>query len=209
MLEEGCTKRKLHVYKFADMYRFLLLFLMVSAFISCSKKDGGSSVPDVIPDNIDGAATEINLTPIDINTPDKGTFFIYSNNIIYKVDFNATTQAASNAIIAFTSDTILNDYSREFSNLGSETIAYNPLADNLISIFFHDGRKIRGSFDFNTSFGVTGSTLISQWRDAADPTKPTQKAKNDIINLVHRYADKDGAGPQIARQYLLVSVSKK
>ena len=192
------------------MYRFLVLFLVLGSFISCSKNEEGPSTPVVIPDIIDGVITEFNLTPLDITTPDKGTFFISANNTRYKVDFNATAQSASNAILIFESDTILIDQSREFANFGKDAIAYYPVADNLISVFFHDGRKVTGSFNnFNTSFGgVFGEALIIQWRDSNDPAKPTQKAKNDIINLVQRYSDKDGPGPETARQYLFVKVSK-
>jgi hypothetical protein len=192
------------------MYRFLVLFLVLSAVISCSKNEEVSSTPVVIPNVIDGAITEFNVTPLDINTPDKGTFFISANNTNYRVDFNAAAQAASNARLIFESDTILTDQSREFANLGKDAIAYNPVAENLISIFFDDGRKITGLFDFNTSFGgVFGEALISQWRDPSDPSKPTQKAKDDIINLVQRYSDKDGPGPETAPQYLFVKVSKR
>ena len=191
------------------MYRFLVLFLVLGSFISCSKNEEGPSTPVVIPVVIDGAITEFNLNPKDINTPDKGTFLISANNTIYKVDFKATPEPASNATLTFESDTILTDQSREFANLGKDAIAYNPVAENLISIFFHDGRKVSGSFNLNTSFGgVFGEALISQWRDSNDPAKPSQKAKNDIINLVQRYSDKDGPGPETAPQYLLVKVSK-
>jgi hypothetical protein len=192
------------------MYRLLVLFWVFSTFISCSKNEDGSSTPVVIPDNIDGVITEFTVAPLDINTPDKGTFFISANNTRYKVDFDATTEPSSNAILIFESDTILTDQSREFANLGPDAVAYNPVADNLISIFFHDGRKITGSFNSNTSFGgVFGAALISQWRGPGDPAKPTQKAKDDIINLVHRYADKDGPGPETSPQYLSVTISKR
>jgi hypothetical protein len=192
------------------MYRFLMFFLLLNTFVSCSKNDDGSSTPSVIiPDVINGVVTEFNLTPIDINTPDKGTFFIYANNSIYKVDFNAVDESASNATLIFGSDTILTDQSREFANLGKDAIAYNPVAENEILILFADGRKIDGVFDSYTSFGgVFGEDLISQWRDPNDPGKPTQKAKDDIINLVQRYADKDGPGPGTAPPYLFVKVSK-
>ena len=191
------------------MYRLLVLFWVFSTFISCSKNEDGSSIPVVIPDNIDGVITEFTVAPLDINTPDKGTFFISANNTRYKVDFDATAEPSSNAILIFESDTILTDQSREFANLGPDAVAYNPVAENLISIFFHDGRKITGSFNSNTSFGgVFGAALISQWRDPGDPAKPTQKAKDDIINLVQRYSDKDGPGPETTRQYLFVKVSK-
>jgi hypothetical protein len=58
------------------MCRLLILFGVVSIFISCSKNEDGFVPPDIIPDIIDGVVTEFNVTPIDINTPDKGTFFI-------------------------------------------------------------------------------------------------------------------------------------
>src|SRR5688572_25176816 len=191
------------------MYRFLMLFVVVSTFISCSKNETGPPPPVVIPAIIDGAITEFNLTPLDITTPNKGTFLISANNTNYKVDFDAAAQASSNAILIFESDTILTDQSREFANLGKDAITYNPVAENLISIFFDDGRKVTGSFNLNTSFGgVFGEATISQWRDPVDPAKPTQKAKDDIINLVERYSDKDGPGPETTPQYLFVKVSK-
>ncbi len=193
------------------MYRFLVLFLVLNTFMSCSKNEGGpSSTPVVIPDIIEGVITEFNVTPLNITTPDKGTFFISANNTNYKVNFNATAESSSNAILIFESDTILIDQSREFANLGKDAIAYNPVAENQISIFFHDGRKITGLFNFNTSFGgVFGEELISQWRDSRDPAKPNQKAKDDIINLIQRYSDKDGPASETAPQYLFVEVSKR
>jgi len=191
------------------MHRLLALFLVLSTFISCSKNEG-SLTPEVIPASLDGVLTDFNLTPLDINTPDKGSFFISANNTNYRVDFDAAAQVASNAIIKFVTDTILIDQSREFTNLGKDAISYNPVAPNIITIFFNDGNKIIGSVDLNSSFGgVFGETLISQWRDPADPAKPNQKAKDDIIHLVHRYADKDGPGPGITPQYLFVTVSKR
>lgn len=190
-------------------HRFLVLFLALSTFISCSKNEVASLPPDVIPDIIDGVITEFNLTPVDINTPDKGEFFISANSTRYKVDFDAAAQSASNAILIFESDTILTDQSREFANLGPDAIAYYPVAENEITVSFNDGRRVKGLFDLNTSFGgAFGAALISQWRTPGDPTKPTQKAKDDIINLVQRYSDKDGPGPETAPQYLFVKVSK-
>src|SRR6266487_6642448 len=191
------------------MYRFFVLFLLLGSFISCSKnEEGSSSTPVVIPDVINGVITEFNVTPLDINTPDKGEFFISANNTSYKVNFNAVAESESNAILIFESDTILIDQSREFANLGKDAIAYNPVAENQISIIFDDGRKINGLFNSYTSFGgVFGEDLISQWRDSSDPAKPTQKAKDDIINLVQRYADKDGPGAATAPQYLFVKVT--
>jgi hypothetical protein len=190
------------------MYRFLALFFVVSVFISCSK-DEAKQTPFVIPDVITGEITEFNLTPLNLTTPGKGTFFIYANNTKYKVDFNATDQSASNAILLFSSDTILTDQSREYANLGKDVVAYNPVANNQIVVLFTDGKKIDGVFTANTSFGgVFGEAIISQWRTPGDPTKPTQKAKDDISNLVKRYNDKDGPGPDNARQYLFVKVSQ-
>jgi len=193
------------------MRRPVALFLVLGTFMSCSKDDEMSSTPPVvIPDIINGYITEFNVTPIDINTPDSGTFFILANNNIYKVDFNAVPKSESNAILIFDSDTILTDKSREFANLGKDAIAYNPVADNEILVEFDDGRKIDGLFDSYTSFGgVFGEDLISQWRDPADPAKPTQKAKDDITNLVQRYGDEDGPGPATEPQYLFVTISKK
>ena len=191
------------------MYRFLLLLLVPFIFISCSKDEDGPPAPDVIPGVIDGFVTEFSLAPINLTTPDKGSFFIAANNTRYEVVFNAASVAASNAILVFASDTILYDMSREFTNLGNDAIAYNPVRPNKIMVVFNDGRQVTGYFDPNTSFGgVFGAAVISQWRDPGDPTKPTQKAKDDIINLVHRYTDKDGPGPEIAPQYLFATVSK-
>jgi hypothetical protein len=192
------------------MDRFLLLFLVLGTFISCSKDEEGPPPPPVIPDIINGVITEFNVTPIDTNTPDKGTFLIFSNNTYYKVDFNAAAESESNAILLFDSDTILTDQSREVANLGPDAVAYSPVADNFILVELNDGRKINGLFNFYTTFGgVFGEELISQWRDPNDPAKPTQKAKDDIMNLVQRYSDKDGPGPETSPQYLFVTVSKK
>ena len=191
------------------MQRFLVVFLVISVFISCSKDEDPPSTPVVIPDIIVGEITEFTLAPIDINTPDKGELFIFSTNTKYKVDFTATAQAQSNAVLILATDTILTDQSREFTNLGQDAIAYNPVRENLVSIFFNDGRKITGTFNSSTSFGgIFGHALISQWRDPTDPAKPTQKAKDDIIHLVQRFADKDGPGPEIGPQYLFVTISK-
>ena len=193
------------------MRRLVGLFLVLNTFISCSKDDEMSSTPPVvIPDIINGFITEFTVAPIDINTPDKGTFFISAANTIYKVDFNAVAKSESNAILIFDSDTILTDKSREFANLGRDAVAYTPVAANEILVFFDDGRKIDGLFNSYTSFGgVFGENLISQWRDPGDPAKPTQKAKDDITNLVKRYGDKDGPGPETEPQYLFVTISKK
>jgi len=185
-------------------------FLLIGTFFtSCSKDEQGQPTPDPIPDVIIGVITEIDLTPVDITTPGTGRFFITANNSRYQVEFNAVAYAASNAILIFDTDTILTDQSREYTNLGNDAISYNPVRDNQVTVSFNDGRRVNGSFDLNTSFGgVFGETLISQWRDPNNPSKPTQKAKDDIINLVHRYADKDGPGPEITPQYLFAKVSR-
>jgi len=192
------------------MYRLPVAFLAFVAFISCSKSESSPPPVVVIPDNIEGVITEMKLTPADINTPDKGEFFISSSNTSYKVTFNAADQSASNAFLVFETDSILTDSSREYTNLGKDAIAYNPVKTNRVSVFFNDGKKVTGSFNVTTSFGgVFGEALISQWRDAGNPTKPTQKAKDDLSNLVKRYADKDGPGPETVRQYLVVTVAKR
>ena len=189
------------------MYRFLILFSVLTTIISCSKDEGGAPGPAVIPGIIDGTVTELSLAPIDLNTPDKGGFYILANNTRYEVTFNAVANAASNAIVEFATDTILYDLSREFTNLGNDAIAYNPVNSNIVRVLFTDGRKVTGYFDPNSSFGaVVGSAVISQWRDPGDPTKPTQKAKDDIINLVHRYTDKDGPGPESGPQYVFAEI---
>ncbi|MEJ7679667.1 MAG: hypothetical protein WKG06_17765 [Segetibacter sp.] len=191
------------------MGRLLVLLLLLNALISCSKKEEGLLPPVVIPDIINGTINEIDVTPLNITTPDKGSLLISANNTIYKVEFNATDQSQYNAILFFESDTILTNDSREFANLGKDAIAYNPVAKNEITINFKDGRKISGMFDPGTSFGgVFGEQLISQWRDPSDPAKPNQKAKDDIINFIHLYADKDGPGSDITPIYLSVTVSK-
>jgi hypothetical protein len=192
------------------MYRFLVLLCVIGTFISCSKNDEATPPPVVIPDVINGVITEFKVTPIDINTPDKGEFLIFSNNVIYKVDFNAVAESESNAFLLFDSDTILTDQSREFANLGKDAIAYNPVAANQILVQFNDGRKINGLFNSYTSFGgVFGEALISQWRDPSDPARPTKKAGDDIMNLVQRYSDKDGPGPETSPQYLFVTITQK
>jgi len=190
------------------MYRFLVFFILLSIFTSCSKNDDNTPPPVVIPDNLNGVIIEFNLTPVDINTPGKGTFLISVNNTIYKVDFNAVDESESNAILLFSNDTILTDQSRELGNIGRDAVVYNPVRDNEILVEFNDGRKIDGVFNIYTSFGgVFGEALISQWREPNDPSKPTQKAKDDIINLVQRYSDKDGPGPETKPQPLFVTIS--
>ena len=111
------------------MYRFLILFIFLVSIISCSKDEGGTPPPDQIPDIINGVVTEFKLSPIDINTPDKGTFLISGNNTIYQVDFNAVAESESNAILLFDNDTILTDQSREIGNLGRDAVAYNPVRE--------------------------------------------------------------------------------
>lgn len=191
------------------MCRLLVLLVACGIFISCSKNENKTPPADVIPDVINGSVAEIALTPLNITTPDKGSFYIFSNNTRYLVEFNATSNAQSNAILIFDSDTILSDDSKEYANLGNDAVSYNPLRGNNITLILNDGKKVNGSFDINTSFGgVFGEAIINQWRTPGDPTKPTQKAKDDIISLVHRYGDKDGPGPEIAPQYLFAKISK-
>src|SRR5215218_604298 len=191
------------------MHRFLVFLLLITALISCSKKEEQRSLPPaVIPDIVSGSIYEFNVTPLDITTPDKGYLVILMNDVMYKVAFNATDSAQSNAVLYFASDSILTNDSREFSNRGRDAIAYYPVAENELEILFKDGRKVVGRFDANTSFGGTfGEQLIAQWRDPADPAKPTQKAKDDIQNFIHRYADKNGPDVGTTPVYLSVTVS--
>lgn len=187
--------------------RFLLPVMLFLA-LSC-KKDNLSTPAVVIPNIINGTITDIEVAPVDITTPDKGTLFIIMNGTRYKVQFNAVAQAQSNATLAFSSDSILVNDSREYANLGQDVVSYNPLSPNEVRVIFYDGRKIVGQFDFNTKFGgAFGQALISQWRDANDPSKPNQKAKEDISNFVYLYDDKDGSGPGTEPTYLSVAVSK-
>lgn len=123
------------------MYRLFVLLLVLGALISCSKKEEAPMPPVVIPDIINGTINEINVTPLNITTPDKGSLMISANNTIYKVEFNATDEPQSNAILFFKSDTILIDESREFANFGKDAIAYTPVGPNEIEINFKDGKK--------------------------------------------------------------------
>ena len=191
------------------MFRPVVFLLMLTALVSCSKNENGLP-PVVIPDMINGPILEINVTPLNITTPDRGSLLISMNNTVYKVEFNAVVQAQSNATLSFASDTILRDQSREFANLGVNAIAYNPVDPNEMTIRFTDGRKIFGWFDPYTSFGGEfGQALISTWRDPTDPAKPNQKAKDDISKFVKIYSDIDGPGPGITPVYLLVQVFKQ
>ncbi|MEP6596976.1 MAG: hypothetical protein ABJA71_13570 [Ginsengibacter sp.] len=191
------------------MYRFLIPLLVFNALISCSKKEAGSNPPVVIPDRIEGVITELDVTPINITTPDKGSFLISANNTSYKVDFNAVEQSQSNAELIFAYDTLLVNDSREFANLGKDAIGYSPLRANQITILIDSGRKVSGIFNPFTIFrGVFGQALISQWRDSNDPAKPNQKAKDDLTSFIERYSDKDGPGPNVTPTYLFVKVSK-
>ena len=191
------------------MLRKLLFLLVLTASVSCSKNDTVQP-PAVIPDNINGLILEINVTPINITTPDRGTLLVVMNSIIYKVEFNAVAQAQSNATLFFDTDSILRPESTEFANLGKDVVAYNPVGPNEITIRFYDGRQIFGFFNPNTSFGgVFGEQLISQWRNPNDPAKPNQKAMDDISNFVTLYRDMNGPAPGITPVYLLVQVSKQ
>ena len=189
------------------MSRLLIFVLIITTTLSCSKNDK-TLPPAVIPGMIDGVIVEINVTPINITTPDKGSLLISMNNTVYKVDFNAVPQAQSNATLFFASDTILTDDSREFANLGKDMIAYNPLSGNEVTIRFTDGRKIFGWFWLGTSFGGEfGENLISTWRTPGDPAKPNQKAKDDLSYFVKLYRDNNGPAPGITSVYLFVEVS--
>ena len=191
------------------MRHLIVLLLLINALTSCSKKEEELNPPVAIPDVINGLINEINVTPLDITTPDKGSLSISMNNTNYKVDFNATDEAPSNATLLFKSDTILTDQSREFASFGKDAVAYRPVGENEITINFKDGRKISGLFHPITSFGgVFGEQLISQWRTSNDPAKPNEKAKDDIRNFVQRYSDRDGPGSGNTPVYLSVTVSK-
>jgi hypothetical protein len=191
------------------MSRILLFLLVLTASVFCSKKDNVQP-PAVIPDIINGLILEVDVTPINITTPDRGTLLVVMNSTIYKVDFNAVAQSQSNATLFFDTDSILRPESTEFANLGKDAIAYNPVGPNEITIQFYDGRKVFGFFDPNTSFGGTfGEQLISQWRNPSDPAKPNQKARDDISNFVTLYSDNNGPAPGIIPIYLLAQVSKQ
>ena len=188
---------------------FGFLFAVTLAY-SCSNKESGPTPQPVIPDKIVGPITEMMVTPINITTPDKGYFLISMNNVLYKVQFNAVPQAQSNAVLVFASDTMINNNSRAFANLGKDAVAYNPVGPNSLIIHFNDARRIDGTFNNQSSFGGTfGESLIATWKDPADPAKPNQKAKDDISKFIMRYSDADGSGPGIAPVYLNVTVTKQ
>jgi hypothetical protein len=191
------------------MSRFFgFLLLLTTTLTSCSK-DEASTPPVVIPDVINGVALEIFVTPTNITTPNTGVMSVNMMNTIYKVEFNAVAQSQANAVLSFETDTILIDQSREFANLGKDNVGYNPVGANELLIRFNDGRKVSAVFGPGTSFGgAFGENLISQWRDPADPAKPTQKAKDDIRNFVGLYSDMNGAAPGITPIYLSVTVTK-
>ncbi len=190
------------------MNRTLLLILTLFILGACSKDDVAKPTPPNIPPILDGVITEFNLSPKDLTTPGEGDFVLFANATFYNVTFDATAKTDSNAYIIFASDTILNDQSREFSNLGNDEVAWFPIRPNQVIIFFTDGRKITGTFDAAATFGgVFGESVIGSWREQADPAKPNQKAKDDIIHLVHRYADIDGPGPETDRQYIFAKVA--
>jgi hypothetical protein len=191
------------------MFRLLIFLFVLIATTSCSKDDKPLP-PVVIPDIITGVALELNVTPTNITTPDKGMLTVFMTNTTYRVQFDVVPQAQSNATLSFESDTILTDASREFSNFGKDAIAYNPVAANEMTIRFNDGKKVVGTFNAGTSVGGTfGEQLISQWRTPGDPVKPTQKAKDDLRNFMKLYEDMDGAGPGTSPVYLFAEVSKQ
>ena len=191
------------------MNRVFLFLIAVIIGVSCSNKESGPTQV-VIPDKINGPILEMMVTPININTPDKGYFTISMNNIIYKVQFDAVPQGQSNAVLTFASDTMINSNSRAFANLGKDAIAYNPVGPNSLIIHFNDARRIDGSFGNQSGFGGTfGESLIATWKDPADPAKPTAKAKTDISKFISLYSDADGSGPGIAPIYLNVTITKQ
>ena len=122
------------------MLRIVVILLVLTSSFSCSDKDNDLP-PVVIPDTINGVIMEINVTPINITTPDKGSLLISMNNTVYSVEFNAVNQSQSNATLFFASDTIIRDESREFSNLGKDAVAYNPVGPNEVTINMYDGKK--------------------------------------------------------------------
>lgn len=191
------------------MYRSVLVFVCASVLASCSKNETEIPVTP-IPDIIQGQIREIDVDPIDINTPDKATMVISMNDALYKVQFNVTTEQLSNATLFLASDTILVDESREFGNFGQDIVSYNPVgANEMIFDFPAGGKKIEGIFNFNTSFGGEfGKDQIAQWREANVPNKPNQKAKDDIRNFIRKYMDSNGAEPGIRPLFLSVSVSR-
>ncbi len=191
------------------MSRILIVLVVLSAFMSCNKED--APIPQTpIPDNIFGNVREIEVSPTDINTPDKGFMVISMQDALYKVQFNATTQAQSNATLFFENDTVLIKESREYGNFGVDAVAYNPVKPNAVIFTFSQGpKKIEGVFNANTSFGGTfGAQLISQWRKPNAPTEPTQQAFDDLMQFVGRYMDSNGNEPGITPTYLNVTVSR-
>jgi hypothetical protein len=191
------------------MYR-LIYIILVAGLLSCSKDESTPPPPAEIPDILNGDIAAITVEPIDITTPDKAHLLILVQNTLYKVNFDASPQAQSNALITFATDTILSEFSREFANLGEDEVAYNPLNPNDVTISFNDGRKVFGRFTVGTTFGgIFGRDLIAQWRVQNDPSKPNAKAKTDLMNFVKFYADKDGDGPETDPIYLTVSITKQ
>ena len=191
------------------MIRLLLFFSVVLISFSCSKSN--KTLPaGVIPDVINGIIKDMSVTPVNLTTPGTGTFTVFTTGIIYTVEFNAVSQAQSNATLSFDTDSVLRTESREFANLGKDAIAYSPVGPNELIIRFHDGKKIIARFDANSSFGgVFGEQQIVQWRTPGDPAKPNQKAQDDIKKFVRLYADADGSGPGSAPVYLFVQVTSK
>ena len=190
------------------MLRIIVFAFVLIGFMSCSKSN--KSLPDApIPDVINGIVIGFSATPTNIITPGRTSIVISMNNTRYTVALNAVSQAQSNALVLFATDTVLVDESREFANLGKDVVSYNPVSANEITIRLNDGRKIFGYFDLNTDFGGEfGEALISTWRNPTDPSKPTQKAKDDLRNFLARYSDADGPGPGISPTYFFVEVSK-
>ena len=190
------------------MLRLLVFAFVIVGSISCSKSNN-SLPPAAIPDVINGIVISFTATPTNITTPGRTSIVISMNNTRYTVELNAVSQSQSNALVLFATDTVLVDDSREFANLGKDVVAYNPVSANEITIRLNDGKKIFGYFDLNTDFGGEfGEALISTWRTPTDPSKPNQKARDDLKNFLNRYSDADGSGPGISPTYFFVGVSK-
>lgn len=192
------------------MYRLLFVLSLVLAMGSCSKSNDTPPVTPV-PDVINGTITDFSVTPINLNTPDKGTMLISMTGALYKVQFNVVPEAQANAKISFGTDSVLVDESRESGNFGQDVISYIPVAPNEVIFTFKEGpKKINGVFSYLTGFGGTfGSDIIASWRSPSDPSKPNAKAKEDLMNLVRRYMDSNGSEPGISPVHLAVSVIRQ
>lgn len=191
------------------MRKIVIVFISWVALLSC-KKDSTPPTVTPVPDIIRGQVREIEVVPVDVNTPGQGSMVVQMNDALYKVQFNVTAQAQSNASLYFANDTLLADESREYGNFGQDVVAYSPLRENEILIEFSQGTKrIEGSVSFYTGFvGVFGRNQISQWRESNDPSKPNAMAREDIRNFISRYMDSNGDEAGMSPLYLSVSVAR-